>query len=237
MNNADRIKALPEADRPCEKMRKNGPQFLTDAELLAVIMRSGTRKKNVLTLAGELLENFGGSLAKLCGAGMRELKTFDGVGETKALQLIAAGEIAARIASENAVEKQSGGDSDSVGLMLMAEMGRRTVETFRVILLDKKLKIAGMKDVSTGTLDRTLVHPRDVFGYAVKEQAYAVILAHNHPSGEVEPSKEDVGLTKKLIEAGEALGIPVLDHFVVGRDKYYSMSAEGLLARLKAGAA
>lgn len=236
MSITENIKALPMSDRPYEKLLRTGPETLTDSELLAIILRSGTKKRNVLSVSRMLLGEFEGKLSRVFNAGLNELVGIEGIGKTKAVQLSAVGELARRVNGESETVLFDASKPEAIGRLLIREIGHRNVETFRVILLDKKLKITGMRDISKGTVDRTIVHPRDVFSYAVREMSYAVIVAHNHPSGDLKPSAEDVNLTKRLIDAGKVLGIEVLDHFVVGKNGYLSMNVEGIIAGLVSAA-
>ena len=222
---------LPESDRPYEKLELHGAYTLTDSELLAVIIRAGTGGANAVTVARQLLKSFGGSLRRVCDAGIPELAETRGIGRIKAIQLKAAGEIADRINREKSIRLVDAANAEAVGRMLMYDIGSEKREVFRVLMLDKRLRIISARDVSSGVLDRTLVHPREVFSPAVRELAYAVIVAHNHPSGELEPSEEDVRLTDRLVEAGEILGIPVLDHFIVSARGFTSFCGMGLMAK------
>ena len=234
MNVNETMTRLPESDRPYEKLELHGASTLTDSELLAVIIRAGTGGANAVTVARQLLGAFGGSLRRVCDAGIPELAKTRGIGRIKAIQLKAAGELADRINREKSLRQVDAADAEAVGRMLMCDIGNEKREVFRVLMLDKRLRIINAKDVSGGVLDKTLVHPREVFSPAVRELAYAVIVAHNHPSGELEPSEEDIRLTDRLIEAGEIIGIPVLDHFIVSRRGFTSFCGSGIMARLTA---
>lgn len=223
MNYKNNIEAMPQSDRPYEKLETYGQEALTDSELLAIIIRCGTKKMNATQVAQNLLNSFSGSLPKIFDAGINELRKIEGIGLIKAIQIKALGELSKRYDKQRSVAKITAREPSEVGRLLAKEMGDRSTECFRVILLNKKLAIIGMKDISIGTLDRTLVHPREVFSYAIRELASAIIIAHNHPSGDCTPSKEDIFLTKQLCEAGDIVGISVLDHFIVGGANFFSM--------------
>ncbi len=226
------LPGVPECDRPYEKLELNGASSLTDSELLAVVLRAGTKKQNVIELARNLLISFGGKLKDVCRAGTGELMSVKGIGRIRALQLKAVGELAVRIAGEMNSVPSEGGSMEGIASFLINWLFNEDGEVFAVVMLDKRLRIIGARKVSKGTLDKTLVHPREVFLPAVRELAYAVVIAHNHPSGNTEPSREDVMLTARLIEAGDIMGIPVLDHIIVGKRNYTSFKARGLMDQL-----
>lgn len=223
----DTMKQLPESDRPYEKIESYGAEVLSDTELLAAVVRSGTKNLNAIDVSRRLLARFGGNLAAVCDAGIAELKEIEGIGTTKAVQIKAIGEIAKRVAQRINVPLITASSSEKIGEMLVIEMGARDVETFRVIFLDKKLRITGQREISKGILDRTIVHPREIYSDAVRERSNAIIIAHNHPSGVCEPSDEDLMLTRRVMRAGKIMGIPMLDHIIVGKNDYYSMNSAG----------
>ena len=224
---AKNIKLLPEYDRPYEKMELQGIYTLTDSELLAVIIRCGTKNANCIDISRTLLDKFDGKMSNVMKAGISELSAVEGVGRTKALQLAAVGEICRRIRIEQSEKTRNAGNPDAVGKMLMAEMGFLDHEIFKVFMLDKGLHIIGEKIVSEGIIDKALVHPREVFAPAIRELSYAIIIAHNHPGGSRTPSRDDIVLTNRIIDAGNILGIPVLDHFIVTGNAFFSMAQEG----------
>ena len=226
---------IAESQKPREKMLAGLP--MTDAELLAIILGSGFQNHNVLSVAHALLKDYD-NLAMLAKAGIHDLKKYDGIGEVKAIQIAAVMEIARRV-------KASQHDATDLSLMTHPEVVLAKVlgykmsidsESFFVLPLDKKCRLCGpMTEVTRGTLDSSLVHPREVFKVALKWSAASVIVAHNHPSGDPTPSKEDLDVTRRLIEAGRVLSVPVTDHVVVGDDAlfppgFHSIRRSGVLA-------
>jgi len=231
MGEHDKLKTVPVGDRPYEKMLKFGPESLSDSELLGIIIRSGTKNKNVIQCAQNLLLTFDGKLDKCISASVAQLKEIEGIGTTKAIQLKAVCEIGRRLNMSGFQEKLDGSNPDNIGKTLMTLIGKKQQEVFMVVALDKRLKVLKTSEISVGTLDRTIAHPREIFQMAIRELAYAIIVAHNHPSGELSPSGEDLLLTKQLVEAGNIIGIPVLDHIIVSGNDYHSMKIHGELER------
>ncbi|MBP5312237.1 MAG: DNA repair protein RadC [Clostridia bacterium] len=227
------LPGIPECDRPYEKLELHGASSLTDSELLAVILRAGTKEQNVLDIARELLLSFDGKLKNLCRAGIKELTSVSGIGRVKAIQLMAAGELALRIERDIRAPASRGGGMEGIAEYLVEKLWNETTEVFMVLMLDKRLRITGSRVVSRGTLDYTVVHPREVFAPAIRELAYAVVVAHNHPSGDTYPSREDLEITSKLKKAGEILGIQLLDHIIVGKKNYSSLKKLGFIDSLK----
>lgn len=236
MDYGNNMEALPVCDRPYEKIETYGAEILSDSELLATIIRCGTKKQNAVSVARNLLNTFDGDISKVLEAGISELCKIDGIGRTKAVQIKALNEIAKRTLKKRTCAKVSAKTPEIVGEMLVTEMADRKTESFRVVLLDKKLNVCGMKDITSGTLDRTLVHPREVFSYAIRELSAAIIVAHNHPSGDVTPSADDIELTRRLVEAGDIIGISVLDHIIVGGTHYFSMKKAEIMPKAYAAA-
>ncbi|MFR1518011.1 MAG: RadC family protein [Clostridia bacterium] len=226
------MKSIPVGMRPYERLEHCGAEALSDAELLAILIKSGTREKSALTLAEELLLKQG-SLADVGSAGLAELRSSKGIGRVKAIQLLAAAEIGKRIAFGRRKSKIKITDHEYLSGMLMSEMKKLRQEIFQVLLFDKKWNYISSCRISAGTVDRTLVHPREVFYHAIQNLASAVVLAHNHPSGDCQPSKADYETTERIVKAGRIVGIDVADHMIVGNGKYYSMYREGDLLRIK----
>lgn len=223
------LPGIPECDRPYEKLELYGASFLSDSELLAVILRSGTKERNVIDLSRDILLSFDNRLKNVCCAGLGELLALRGIGRVKAIQLKAAGELAIRVGRSMGENPPRGGDANEIADFIFEKLFGETGEVFMVVMLDKRLKIIGYRTVSKGTLDRTLVHPREVFAPAIKELAYAVVVAHNHPSGCTMPSSEDIKLTRRLRQAGAIIGIELLDHIIVGKREFASFKALGLM--------
>ncbi len=216
------VREMPEPDRPRERLANIGPEALRDAELLAVLFRTGTREEGAVALADRTLSEFRG-LRGLSRASLDELMKVKGVGRVKAIEIKAALELGRRLASFHDTDRKRVRTADDVARMLMAEFKECEVEQFKVLLMNTKNEVVRTLDVSHGTADRALAMPRDVFRQAVREGATAVIVCHNHPSGDPEPSQDDVLLTRRLKEAGDVLGIQLLDHIVFGDGRHVSL--------------
>ena len=212
----------PLCDRPREKLLEKGPQSLGNSELLAVLLRTGTRGASVLELAMDLLGQYG----TLRGLSSRLPKEFArrGLGPAKAAALAAAFELGRRVMTEAAVPRPRFRSSADVAAHFMPRLRDARREVFKIALLDSAHRLIREKTITVGTLNLALVHPREVFREAVVENAAGVVLLHNHPGGDPAPSEEDSKLTASLVRAGEATGIPVLDHIVIGDDRYYSFA-------------
>lgn len=218
----------PETERPRERLLAKGPDALSDAHLLAILLRTGRRDSSAVQVAIELLDQVGG-VGGLAKCGVEELRAIQGVGPAKAAQLKAAVELGRR---SMAVPLSSGTRvSSSADLFKHFHPALRDVkhEIFKVVLLDAKNTVVKEATVSEGSLTLSVVHPREVFSFAVRESAAGVIFLHNHPSGDPTPSLEDRQLTDRLVAAGLLLGIRVLDHLIIGDGRYVSFADEGWL--------
>ncbi|MEO1814215.1 MAG: DNA repair protein RadC [Acetobacterium sp.] len=225
------IKELPEDERPQEKMIRHGSGSLSNAELLAIIIRTGTRDATSVEVGRKIIEYLDNDLSYFHQMDVLELKrnpNLSGVGIVKACQIKAAIELGLRVKQKDLPEIKITSPQDVVGL-LMDEMQYLKQECFKIIMLDTKNKVIKVEDISRGTLNSSLVHPREVFVKAIKQHAASIVLAHNHPSGETEPSTEDKSITRRLVDAGELIGISVLDHIIIGRGTYLSFKQEKLL--------
>lgn len=222
------IKEMPADERPREKLIKYGAERLTDAELLALIIRVGNDRRTAVELSQDLINKFGG-LKALNYLSINELKELKGIGDTKAAQIKAVVELGKRLASLEREERDLIRTPGDVVQLLMPELRYLTQEVFKVVLLDIKNQVIAIPLISKGGLSSSIVHPREVFKEAIKRSAAAMILAHNHPSGIPEPSREDISITKRLLAAGEIMGIDVLDHVIIGDGIYYSMREEGMI--------
>ncbi|MCS7203404.1 MAG: DNA repair protein RadC [Thermodesulfovibrio sp.] len=222
-----KIKSWPKDERPRERLIKFGPESLSDAQLLAIILSTGVNNKNVLEAAIELLDKFGG-LKGLREASINELKSFKGLGIAKVAQIKAAFELGKRVLAETATE-QIFNSAQTVYNYFFPKLSSLKKEVFITLLLDTKLKLIKEVRVSEGILNQALVHPREIFKEAVKESAYALILVHNHPSGDSTPSEQDIAITKKLKKASEILEINLLDHIIIGSGEYFSMKEKGII--------
>lgn len=219
---------MPESERPQEKLIYSGASGLSNPELLALIIRTGTGKKSAIGLAEDVIAYTADNIGDLGMAEVRELTEIDGIGEAKACSIVAAMELSKRLACgrQNAL-KERVRDSAQVAKLIEEEMICEKREFFMVICLDSKLQLESKSVISIGGLDSAPVHPREVFAPAVKRGAAAVIVAHNHPSGDPTPSRQDIDVTKRLLDASEVMGIRLLDHVIVGNGCYISMKNEG----------
>ena len=222
------IKELPADERPREKMKERGAQALGNSELLAILLRTGNFQESALRIAENLLDRQGG-LAGFGNATLEEFEQVKGVGEAKAITVMAAIELGRRVTTLAPVERPIIRTPDDVAALLMPRFRYETKESFIAILLSTKNHVLKTPVISVGSLNASIVHPRELFREAINASAAAVILAHNHPSGDPAPSPEDVSLTRKLVDAGKLLDIPVLDHIVLGDGKYISFKEKGIL--------
>lgn len=220
------IKELPEDDRPRERLLRKGPQALTDAELLAILLRVGRGGESALTLAQRVLTRFGG-LEGLAKHPPQDLCELSGIGPAKAAQIGAAVALARRMVTEAFELGAKFRGAAQVYEHFRHRLRDERQEVFLAMLLDTKNRLISEREISRGGLDASPVHPRDVFGHTVRENASAVIFVHNHPSGDPTPSPDDLRLTRRLTEAGKLLGVRVLDHLIIGRDRYVSLADEG----------
>ncbi len=225
------VKHWPEDERPRERLLKHGPSSLSDANLLAIIIRSGEGGRSAVDIGRELLEKFD-SLAGIEQAGIAELREIPGIGPAKAAEIKAAIELGKRFQKlgSSIASREPLCSSDNVVQYYRSRMKDAKKEFFHCVLLDTKHKIIRDEQVSVGSLTASIVHPRDTFRAAVRESAAAVIFVHNHPSGDTRPSQEDLLLTKRLVQAGEMLGIRVLDHIIVGDGGHFSFRDQGLIS-------
>ena len=223
------IHDLPASDRPRERLKRLGPEVLSTAELLACIMGSGTRGDSVVMTSQKLLSEFG-NLQNIASASIQELSRSRGIGEARAIQVKAAFEIGRRLADPDYGDKGKPVQSPQEAFSSMQEKLRgKKREHFYILCLDTRNRVNSKKQISIGNLDSSIVHPREVFKDAISSLAAAVIFVHNHPSGDLEPSSEDLNLTRRLVEAGELLGIPVLDHIIVSDKGYTSLKSRNLI--------
>jgi DNA repair protein RadC len=225
------IKEWPEDERPREKMLKGGAASLSDAELLALIIRTGDTAtgKSAIDLGRELITLFGSSLRDLGSADMAEIIAIKGMGVAKAAGVKAAFALASRFQGRKLENLDRFTSPRQVFDYFHFELRDCRKEYFLVLLLDGKNRIIRRVQVSQGSLNQSIVHPREVFSPAVKESAAAVILVHNHPTGDPTPSQEDLNITRRLKEAGEIMGIRVLDHIIIGDGEYLSFVERGVL--------
>lgn len=233
-----RIQDQPIEERPYEKFSKYGPDYLSNAELLAILLRSGTKTYNAEELAWHLL-TYGEkekpehiktpSLIGLYHISYNELMSINGIGPVKAIQILTLLELSKRITKE---KYQSGEKITSPAILscyFMEELRHSREERFIITLLDAKCKMIGYETVSKGSLTASIVHPREVYRIAIQKSAHSIIAVHNHPSGDPTPSEEDLQMTKRLQKVGDLVGIPLLDHIIIGDGIYKSFKEESYL--------
>lgn len=221
------VKHWPEDERPRERLAAHGPAALSEAQLLAIIIRNGRLGRTAVDLGRDLLDRFG-NLGGIEQASIKEICEVKGIGTAKAAEIKAAIELGRRY-QKPSLAGASFCSSHDVASYYRPRMKDLKKETFRCALLDTKNKIIREEVVSIGSLSTSIVHPRDSFKAAIRESAAAVIFIHNHPSGDVKPSQEDILLTKRLVQAGDVLGIQVLDHIIIGDGTHFSFKDQGMI--------
>jgi DNA repair protein RadC len=220
---------MPQAERPRERMQRHGAEALSTAELIAALIGSGTKGESVLMTAQQLLSKFG-NVRNIAQASIKELSAVRGIGPARASQIKAAFELGRRVEDPDYYAKEAPVQSPEQAYKSVQEkLKGKKKEHFYILCLDTRNRVCSKKQVSVGNLDSSIVHPREVFKDAISSLAASVIFVHNHPSGDLEPSSEDVNLTKRLVDAGELLGIPVLDHIIVGDRGYTSLKSRNLV--------
>lgn len=226
-NSLTTIREMTLEERPREKMILNGASSLSDAELLAILIRTGTKELNAIQL-GQAIIDKADNIRYLQDLTFEELKSINGIGQTKALQIKAALELASRISSYKPLKYKIKNPWD-IYKYYMENLRYQYKEIFKIVLLNTKNEILTDLDISVGILNSSLVHPREVFREAIRRSSNKIILLHNHPSGNVEPSKEDKNVTKRLKECGELIGIEVIDHIIIGDGVYFSFKENMLI--------
>jgi DNA repair protein RadC len=222
------VRDLPRMERPRERLQKFGPEALSAQELLALVIGRGIPKKSVMNIAQELLVKFG-NVKAISQATIEELSQIKGIGLAKAAQIKACFELGRREDLEPELKNFDIKDPKAVVKAIRASIKDKAKEHFKLILLNPRNKIIGISTISIGTLNASLVHPREVFKDAIMHSAASVVLAHNHPSGDPEPSEDDLKITKKLVDSGKILGIEVLDHIVISKSNFLSFKERGLI--------
>lgn len=226
--NYRRLKDLPEDLQPRERLYQLGPEALSNKEILAILLRTGSKGENVLELAERILAQTEG-IAGLSRLSVYELKQVHGIGPAKAAQVKAALELGRRSVSVSPADRPVVNSPADVAGLVMEEMRGLDREHFRIIHLSTRNNVLGISQVSVGSLNSSIVHPRECFKEAIKRNANAVILLHNHPSGDPAPSREDLDITKRLVEGGKILGIEVLDHVIIGDKRYVSLKEQSAI--------
>ena len=224
-----KVKDMENLERPREKMMFFGPKYLSDKELVAIILKSGTREKDVMMLSEEVTSHKNGGMKWWGSASVEELMKIQGLGCAKASVIVAAIELGRRVTVTKTVAHGNIQGLKQVIEIFMARLSKMKKEVFNIVMLDAKGNIIGIDEVSVGDLTSSIVHPRETFYSAVKKSASSIICVHNHPSGDPTPSDEDIDTTKKLAKAGKILGINLLDHVVIGDGKYFSMKEKGII--------
>jgi DNA repair protein RadC len=219
---------FPENERPRERLFRYGAEVLSNSELLAIILRSGTVKENILSLSNRLLKLNGG-LNGLMDLNVEQLLQIDGIGMAKAVQIVALGEISKRFGTYKSGDTYSISKPKDAAELLMQEMKSLNKEVLKVILLNTKNVVIRIVDVSIGSLNSSIVHPREVFHNAILAHSASIIICHNHPSGDPSPSTEDINVTHRLKECGKIIGIDLLDHIIIGNGIYVSLKEKGIL--------
>ena len=217
-----KISELHIADRPRERLIHQGAESLSNQELIAILLRSGTRQESVLQLANRVLAFFD-RIQDMQHATLEEMTSVKGSGEAKAVQLLAAVELGKRLTRKQSTERYVIRSPEDAASYLMPDMSNLNQEHFVVLFLNVKNEVLHSRTIFIGSLNSSIVHPREVFREAVKRSAASIICAHNHPSGNPAPSPEDIEVTKRLAEAGRIVGIDLLDHIIIGDHKFLSL--------------
>ncbi len=223
------IKSWAEDDRPREKLVLKGKVALSDAELLAILLGSGSKNETAVDLAKRILKHTGDNLIELSKLSINDLMKFKGIGQAKAITVIAALELGRRRREAEALDRKIISSSRDAYEILQKEVSDKPYEEFWVLLLNRSNKVLRKVCIGEGGMSGTVVDPKKIFKIAIENNAACIILCHNHPSGNLKPSDSDIKLTKKIKDAGNNLDISVLDHVIIGDEKYYSFADEGML--------
>ncbi|WHY33266.1 DNA repair protein RadC [Cytobacillus firmus] len=222
------IKDFPQDERPRERFVQNGPESLSNHELIAILLRTGTKDESVLQLANRLLTHFEG-LRLLKDASLDEITAIKGIGSAKAIQVLAAVEIGRRISKLTYDDRYIIRSPEDGANYVMHEMRFLSQEHFVCLYLNTKNQVLHKQTIFIGSLNASIVHPREVFKEAFRRSAASIICIHNHPSGDPTPSREDIEVTKRLAESGKIIGIDMLDHLIIGENKFVSLKEKGYL--------
>ena len=227
------MKTLPGSERPYEKCLLMGPHSLNDVELLAVLLRCGTQGENVIDLARNILykDNEEGLLS-IHHLTLEKLLDIKGVGKVKAVQILCISELAKRLAKASAKERLCFQAPESIASYYMEELRHEKQERTKLLMLNTKSMLLGENDISKGTVDSSIITPRELFIEALQKNAAAIVIMHNHPSGDPTPSQDDIDTTARIKKAGELIGIPLLDHIIIGNNCYSSFRESGVLDML-----
>ncbi|WP_082130194.1 RadC family protein [Aneurinibacillus tyrosinisolvens] len=220
------IRDVPVSDRPRERMIHSGAESLSNAELLAILLRTGSADESVMTLACRVLNQVG-ELRGLRSVSVDELTSLRGIGPAKALLIMAGLELGKRIATMTPSDRPTVRSPQDVSQLMMEELRYHTQEHFVCLYLNTKNQVIGRETIFIGSLNSSIVHPREVFKEAIRRSSASLICLHNHPSGDPAPSREDIDVTHRLQEAGRILGIDLLDHVIIGDGRFYSIKEKG----------
>lgn len=229
MNQHLTIKELPDSEKPYEKFLKYGPERLSDAELLAVIIKSGTNGLKSVEVAQNFLNQKNRNLMNLFDVSYEEMLHMKGIGKVKAIQLKCIAELSNRITATRYVQQIALQDAGSIAAYFMEKLRHETQEHLVVCMFDSKCRLLAEEVVSKGSVNSSIVPPREIFLLALQKRAVHIVLLHNHPSGVSAPSKEDDEVTRRISECGQMIGIPLSDHIIIGDHNYYSYRESGLL--------
>ncbi|HCL02312.1 MAG TPA: hypothetical protein DHW61_07845 [Lachnoclostridium phytofermentans] len=225
------MKDLPASERPYEKCESDGAAALSDAELIAVILRTGSKETRSTELAAKILSysNTYPGLRGISRMTQKDFMSIHGIGRVKAIQLLCLTELSIRMAKATFADGIRYTDPNSVAEYYMQEMRSLKTEQSRLLMFDTKSKLLREEIISIGTVNASIMSPREIFLLAVKYEAVYIILLHNHPSGDPTPSKEDIAVTKRMKEAGELLGVTLMDHIIIGDNRYISLKEQGII--------
>lgn len=216
-------------ERPIEKLSFYGKETLSDREILAILLRTGNKEKNVLSLADEVLSHIGYDLSVLSNFSVDELVEINGIGISKASGIVAAIELGRRVLNKESKKQVNLQSVESVVEFFRCRIENSRVENFEIALLNTKGTLISVHNVSKGDLSSSIVHPRETFKEAIKKSASSIICVHNHPSGDCRPSQEDINITRRLSDAGGVLGISLVDHIIIGSNSYFSFKEHGMI--------
>ncbi|MEK5103697.1 DNA repair protein RadC [Cytobacillus sp. FSL M8-0252] len=222
------IKDFPQDEKPRERLMQSGPESLSNHELIAILLRTGTKNESVLQLSNRLLTKFDG-LRLLKDASLSEITEVKGIGQAKAIQIKAAVEIGRRMANLTFDERYSIRSPEDAANYVMNEMRFLSQEHFVCLYLNTKNQVLSKQTIFIGSLNASIVHPREVYKEAFRQSAASIICLHNHPSGDPTPSREDIDVTKRLTECGKIIGIDILDHIIIGEKKFVSLKEKGYI--------
>lgn len=230
MNQSNTMREMPQDERPYEKCLRLGAESLSDVELLAVLLRTGTRGENAVELARKVLYHAGESgILGIHQFNIERLKKIKGIGEVKAIQISCISELAKRLAKASYQDAVCFTEPKTIAQYYMEDMRHEKQEHMKLLMLNSKAKLLGETNISKGTVNAALITPRELFIEALQKNAVSIILLHNHPSGDPTPSREDMLTTKRILDAGALIGIELLDHIIIGNNCYMSFREEGIL--------